>query len=149
MQEHAFLGLTSYEANCLANGTAVSVTSASHAELMQERRRRQRAQAEAGNVEANERMDREAERSRGLRKQLADAAEAGDEHAQQRRGAERERIEVRLPGSSADSRRERRKRVAERAVYGSSAGIRETAEAQRESERERGRQRRGAGLCVE
>ena len=144
--EHTFLGLTSDEANCLADGTAVSVASASPAELMQERRQRQRGQAEAGNAEVNERMDREAERSRGSRKQLANAAEAGDEHAQQRRGAERKRIEARLPGSSADSRRERRKCVAERAVYGSSAGIRDAAEAQRESERdgERGRQRREA-----
>ena len=113
--EHTFLGLTSDEANCLADGAAVSVASASHAELMQERRQRQRAQAEAGNAEANERMDREAERSRGSRKQLANAAEAGDEHAQQRRGAERKRIEARLPGSSADSRRERRKRECGRA----------------------------------
>ena len=141
--EHTFLGLTSDEANCLADGAAVSVASASHAELMQERRQRQRAQAEAGNAEANEiakpSVPADRESSLRTRPRLATSMRSSDAG---RSGSGSRR----LPGSSADSpRRERRKRVAERAVYASSAGIRDAAEAQRESERERGRQRRGAG----
>ena len=55
-----------------------------------------RAQAEAGNSEAHELMDRDALRHRTSRKRLAEAAEAGDEDARQKVVAERERIETRL-----------------------------------------------------
>ena len=142
--EHTFLGLTSDEANCLADGAAVSVASASHAELMQERRQRQRAQAEAGNAEANEiakpSVPADRESSLRTRPRLATSMRSSDA-GRSGSGSRRVCLEARpTRGASAGN-----VSVAERAVNGSSAVIRDAAEAQRESARERGRQRRGAG----
>ena len=144
-QEHGFLGLTAEEANRLADGLAASATggaSSSRAQQMQDRRRRVRAQAEAGNAEANELMDRDAVRHRTSRKRVAEAANTGDEAACERLTAERERIEARLPQHTADSRRERRRRVSQRAHVEGSAAMAAAAEEQLANERNRGRQRR-------
>ena len=70
------------------------------------------------------------------------AAKAGDEDARQKLDAERGRIESRLAEHSAESRRERRQRVSERAHAKGSVAIVAAAEAQIANERIRGRQRR-------
>ena len=66
----------------------------------------------------------------------------GDEAACERLTAERERIEARLPQHTADSRRERRRRVSQRAHVEGSAAMAAAAEEQLANERNRGRQRR-------
>ena len=125
---------------------AVAERASSKPEQMRDQRQRVRAQADAGNAEANERMDRHAEQQRASRKRTAEAADGGDQHAQQRRAAELERITSRFAAHSAEARRERRQRVTDRAQTftheGGSVSQRVTAESQCAAECDRGRQRR-------